>query len=742
MCNFSNVEEAKQALTQKPLFATSVERIKIMASLQNAYCDQPQPIRFGKIMNDLLANVSVPLQPYDMFAGRCVDRELTSAEEKDFQAFLASDNVYKTAVFSTGHCTLCWQDLVSLGLNGLKNRAKRQLSKQTDEKKQIFLQGAILIYQALQKFALRYAHAAKQAGMQELALCLRTIAYKKPQTFYQALQLCWLVAFVDCAYITENPTLTLGRLDQVLIDFYQNDIQSGVLDEALARRYITDFYCKHNLMMGRGEHQVGDATNSTTFQRILNFDAPQYLQIAGTDKKGKSAVNALTYLFAECVQPAFKNPVLVVRYHKGLNQQHPALWKILCQKARESASMMIYNDDDVIAAIKGLGLPLSVARKYEHFGCNWATLGVNSVWVHMDPSAVKFCPDISQQEKDIVSVPYDRCNSPYGWPHDFAQMLIALKDKNALPKNIDGVYNVFFEAFEQYLQKKLQRLSLEMRIRKRNPSALLIYGDCFYPLPIKRAESSAAGGSDYYFELQSIQGLATVIDSFIAIDSLVFRQKYVDFSTFVTAMQNNFVGYESLHTAISKVEFWGSDSHLSNKHAARFANRFAQSVIAAAKPYTQKEGIVLLPSLQSDTWHLKYGAIACATPNGRKAGEVYSQNSKPTDSACVNGALAMLNALRKMPFHRFTSGAVNLDIQPADFEGESGLRNLCAMLGAYMNCGGLQLQVSSVDVATLKEAQICPQKHQDLRVRVTGYSGVFVDIGKNLQDDIIRRMNG
>ena len=66
--------------------------------------------------------------------------------------------------------------------------------------------------------------------------------------------------------------------------------------------------------MGRGEHQVGDAKNSTTFDSIYSFDAQQYLLLAGTDAQGESAVNDLPLLFAECIQPSFKNPVVVVRY--------------------------------------------------------------------------------------------------------------------------------------------------------------------------------------------------------------------------------------------------------------------------------------------------------------------------------------------------------------------------------------------------------------------------------------------
>jgi pyruvate-formate lyase len=77
----------------------------------------------------------------------------------------------------------------------------------------------------------------------------------------------------------------------MLYPFYKADIEKGVLTREKAKEYITDYYCKHNLIMGRGEHQVGNETNSTTFKRILNFDAPQYLLLAGTDERGELAVN-------------------------------------------------------------------------------------------------------------------------------------------------------------------------------------------------------------------------------------------------------------------------------------------------------------------------------------------------------------------------------------------------------------------------------------------------------------------
>ena len=99
----------------------------------------------------------------------------------------------------------------------------------------------------------------------------------------------------------------------------------------------------------------------------------------------------------------------------------------------------------------------------------------------------------------------------------------------------------------------------------------------------------------------------------------------------------------------------------------------------------------------------------------------------------------MLNSMLNLPHDGLTSGSLNLDVDPKQFEGENGLVLFSAMLSTYFNRGGLHAQVTCANVNDLIDAQKNPHLHEDLRVRVTGYSGVFVDICKRLQDDIIER---
>ena len=120
----TNVEEARRALSEKPLKSTSINRIRILHKLKDKYSGLLQPLRFAAVMNDFLSEIDTPLEKNDIIAGRCVDKPLDEEEEKLYREFVADkDNLYSNTLFEVGHCTFDWDDLIDKGLTGLKERA-------------------------------------------------------------------------------------------------------------------------------------------------------------------------------------------------------------------------------------------------------------------------------------------------------------------------------------------------------------------------------------------------------------------------------------------------------------------------------------------------------------------------------------------------------------------------------------------------------------------------------------------
>ena len=355
------------------------------------------------------------------------------------------------------------------------------------------------------------------------------------------------------------------------------------------------------------------------------------------------------------------------------------------------------------------------------------------------PKSVHLCPYLPKEEKELLRVPYDllRSSAPHGFVEDFMNIFRRLADAGA--SSIEDFYREFWLSVEKFLDFKLEHLSRELAARKKHPSAILTYADCFLAEPMKQGISFAAGASKYYYEFQSVQGLGTLIDCFITVDKLVFETKRTTLKELLAATDANFVGYEKLHALCLSVDKYGSDTPHANYHTKRVTETYVKLIQEKSRPYFKRERIFLETCLQSDTWHLKWGRIFGATPDGRLAGKPFSHNTRPSVGACKNGLTGMFNSMLNIPFEKFMSGSLNVDLQKKDFEGDEGLEIFCALFGSYFNRGGLHAQVSVNSADELIDAQKDPDSHRDLRVRVTGYSGVFVDICEELQNDIIER---
>lgn len=745
------IAEANKLLSEKPVKTTTVERIQLIEEIDDRVKHLPHPLRYGHDVKYLLEHVSTPIEPYDLILGRAAEKVPDAAEEAwlertwaKFGKWPDSKDSRPQCFYDGGHSSCDWQDVIRHGLSGLYDRAVSEKARRAaageKQEKLDFLEGMMLVLTGIRIFLRRYADAAQAMGLEEAAQACRHAADRAPETFREALQMLWAIQFVYCSYIAINPTLTYGRLDQFLYPLYEKDLAQGRLTREEAGMLILDYYSKNNLNMGRGEHQLSgeDETLSTGWLRNLNFDAPQYLLVGGCDTQGNPVTNDLSELFVEQIQPKFKNPVVIVRYTKGMRAQYPNLWKNVARAMRSSASMMVYNDQQIIPAHVRAGAEYADATQYEFFGCNWPCLpGIEThnnnaldLWgKHTDPQ------EIRQRRQEAYR--------NYSTSTDLGGMLYVLQSypENACPQSIDEIYEDFRRKYREGLQPVFRfHHWMRERYELEDPGALQ-FKDCFYRDVIWKAKSFAVGTCKYHSQPVLLVGFATLVDSFIALDEVVFRQKAVSFERFRKAVANNFDGEEALLQLCRSILKLGSDDAQANEHGRRMLELLTDT-ISEVEAQLRAEGykpILFWPCMQTDTAHIRVGAALSATPDGRLAGEPVSQNSQPSIGASINGLTARLRSYAQLPFDRVTSGANNLSIQPHMFQGEAGLDLLGAVTATYFELGGLQLQISAVESEELLEAQKHPEKYRDLMVRITGYSAIFVDMTKQAQDDIIRR---
>jgi len=105
----------------------------------------------------------------------------------------------------------------------------------------------------------------------------------------------------------------------------------------------------------------------------------------------------------------------------------------------------------------------------------------------------------------------------------------------------------------------------------------------------------------------------------------------------------------------------------------------------------------------------------------------------------VKGPTAVLNSCSKIDQSRLVATLLNMKFQPSLLKTKEDQRKLFALIKTYFNGGGKHVQFNIVDRETLLDAQLHPERHRNLIVRVSGYSAFFTELLPAMQNEIIAR---
>jgi formate C-acetyltransferase len=152
-------------------------------------------------------------------------------------------------------------------------------------------------------------------------------------------------------------------------------------------------------------------------------------------------------------------------------------------------------------------------------------------------------------------------------------------------------------------------------------------------------------------------------------------------------------------------------------------------------------GGVYYAGTSSISANVPQGAGTLATPDGRKAGEPLAEGCSPSHAADKYGPTAVFKSVAKLPTHEITGGVLlNQKVTPQVLAKEENRDKLVLLLRAFFNrLNGYHVQFNVVNRETLLDAQVHPERHRDLIVRVAGYSAFFCVLSRKTQDDIIER---
>ncbi|PKL21768.1 MAG: hypothetical protein CVV48_05995 [Spirochaetae bacterium HGW-Spirochaetae-4] len=756
--------------------ATFYERIVLQEEAVKKYTGEPYAVRFAHILGHILANMTVIVNEGERIVGSVLEI-IPTAEQREYAESLSVKwwgpqvseeerqrqvNFYfspgwvkrrNPVFFSLGHLAYDWETIVTKGLGWYANRVSELLASgefNDDPEKMQFLQGAQIAYEAHSAFIARYAkHAAEAARMtgnlqernrlETISEVCSHIATGSARGLRDALQLMWMVVLIS-QKTAGCGVFDFSRMDQYLLPLFAKDIEAGTLTEQEALELIVEFYNKNNEIMFPTDH-MSQENDSVIKNLEVSYDDPNYLVVAGKLANGTSGVNRLSFLLVQAAKLLrLKNPFIVVRWHDGIDSD---FWKEVVDAMRMNATVVIYNDETMIPALKEFGIEEQDVYSYGFYGCN-------------DPNIPALEGGLRQLWMNLVW-PYELAlngGRPFGDPSRNADLNFSLRDRIQIglmsgpyagkkfdPEEPCPSMEAFIARYRQQMSFLLDqyRRVMEQDYEKESQwnKGRIRIEDLFLKGTIESATTWLIGGTKYHKVTLQGSGLATAVDSLAAIDTAVFREKRYTLAELRQAIKANFVGYDEMRTYLLKLPKFGNDLDSVDEYAKIVVDAFCDAVVDMNR---KREGLyTYMPAISTDRDFTTMGEALAASADGRLAGAPISENQSPYIGSDKSGMTALLNSVTRVPFNRITGGPLNLRLHPSTVEGPEGLAKLASLLEVYLRKGGMQAQMNVVGKAELIEAQKNPEKYKNLCVRVVGYAAYFVQMGKKAQDELIQR---
>jgi formate C-acetyltransferase len=302
----------------------------------------------------------------------------------------------------------------------------------------------------------------------------------------------------------------------------------------------------------------------------------------------------------------------------------------------------------------------------------------------------------------------------------------------------------FDEYYEIFLQELFSDLDIayeyDDKYNRERAKDINYLSSLFFQGCIEKAKSLTQGTGDIVIASPMCIGIPNVIDSLIIVKQFVFDEKMITIEELVSALQNNWQGYENLHTLIqNKGDFFGNDTERSNY----VAQKLYQSLYEFLQDKTNLFGYHWLIGdlLGYNVHHKWFGKKTLATPDGRYAGDMLKFGLGQSEGKDRNGLSALLNSISKIDPNGIGCGSTvtNITVDEQLIKNDDYFEKTVDMLLTYFKNGGVHFQLTYVSKEDLIAAKVNPENYKNLRVRVTGFSDYFVKLNEAIQDDIIER---
>jgi len=632
----------------------------------------------------------------------------------------------RKAVRGPGELTAGYDDLLALGLEGIKGRIAERRERldptlPDDFGKIRYLDALAITADGIMGLAERYAcEADRLAGLEAdpvrkgeletIAAVCRHVPAKPARTFYEALQSFYI--YHTCLIMEQNAaSYNPGRMDQYLYPYYQKDIEAGVLTPEAAQELLDCLWVKFS--------EPCLFQDGKTAEVAAGYNMFQNVCCGGITESGEDAVNELSYMILQATMDVqLYQPSLSVRYNPGKNP-NTFLRKIVACIALGTGFPAFHNDEVGIKMLLNKGTTLKEAHNWNPCGCVETNLmGKSKEYTAF--ADVNLAAVVELAMLDGVHRKSGRRVAPAtGDPRTFARFEAF---KEAVTAQLRYIIRKVVEA-----NHVLDEVSDERPV----PAASLTFADC-----IETGSDFSWGGAKYNSGNGVILDcVADFINSLSAVRHLIYETGQLSWDDLLEALANDFAGFEAVRQQCLAAPKFGNDDPRADDIAAEMLWLAAEEIHS----YRSKHGRLNCGMLPV-TAHVAMGKTVGALPSGRRAWTTLTDGISPTGGTDIEGPSAVLRSVARIPHAMYTSGTLlNMKLDPDQLADERGIHNMMGFLKALCDLGIYHVQFNVQSAETLLDAQKHPEDYRHLLVRVAGYTAYFVELGKDVQDEIIGR---
>jgi formate C-acetyltransferase len=634
-----------------------------------------------------------------------------------------------------GHLVCGYKKIINTGFAAIRKESQDFLDAHRghimgdDMDKYMFHQSVVITCDGAITLVKRYAQACRdkaedwpdpmrKAELLKMAESLDWISEKPSRNFREAVQLTMMYQ-VMIQIESPIPSPALGRFDQYTWPFLKKDLEEGTITMDEAQEICDAFFLKANCYYAAGPAKLVNTSGiGNTYQHTT---------LGGVDPEtGEDATNPVTYMVLETVgRLKLHDPTISLRFNKNSSNR---LWDCALATSKLVGGLPLYQNDEVIipSLMREVGFELKDARDYGIIGCQ------EIVGCGTDYPAPNGCfpPHAGIWWGSVMNMAINDGGNPLNGEQASLHTGY-LYEMNSMEEVREALRKMGHYIFEMFISVNNYA---EYITQYYNPQAILSMSieGC-----MEKGKDCVNGGAKYNSYGGTATGLATIADSLTTIKYMIFDKKLISAKELLDAVVANWEGCEPLRQRIlSEVPHFGNGDPYADEEFKFVADLYYE----VCRTCHSKRSTVYKSGLYGASDHVAQGHKTWATPDGRKYPEPLADAASPAQGRDKNGPTAVFASAGCYDHHHYLGGiALNIKIHPSVLANQAGADKLRNVTKTYFDRGGMEVQYNVVNTETLRLAQENPEDYRDLVVRIAGYSAYFVELGRELQNDIISR---